>query len=272
MNNKNKKIEHPIDRQETFVSLSHSISDTETSMEEKLHTLYAIQQLDTQIDKIHLYRGELPEEVRDLEDTIEGIKTRIGKIQLDIKDIEDTIVEKKNDVKESDVLVSKYEAQRDNVKNNREYDSLSKEIEYQSLNKQLAEKRIKENQALLSDKKATLAKTKELLAGRNIDLENKKKELEVIIASTSKDEDVLVKRKESLASKLDERTLSAYKRVRDNAHNHLAVVTVRRGACGGCFKQIPPQRQLDVRSNKKIIVCEYCGRILVSPDFESTEE
>jgi len=272
MNNKNKKIEHPIDRRETFVSLSHSISDTETSMEDKLHTLYDIQQLDTKIDQIHLYRGELPEEVRDLEDTIEGIKTRIGKIQLDIKDTEDTIVDKKNDVKESDVLVSKYGAQRDNVKNNREYDSLSKEIEYQSLNKQLAEKRIKENQVILSDKKDTLVKTKELLDGRNIDLENKKKELEVIISDTSKDEDVLIKQKETLAAKLDDRILSAYKRVRDNAHNHLAVVTVKRGSCGGCFKQIPPQRQLDIRSNKKIIVCEYCGRILVSPDFEIEEK
>ena len=154
------------------------------------------------------------------------------------------------------------------MKNNREYDSLSKEIEYQGLEKELAEKRIRENTALLSDKKADLERATEDLAGREVDLENKKAELVAIIEETSKEEETLLKQKEALAEGIDARTMAAYDKVRLNARNRLAVVTVKRDACGGCFNKIPPQRRLDIALSKKLIVCEYCGRIIVSPEFE----
>jgi uncharacterized protein len=270
---KQKKIivETPIDKRETFVSLSKNMNDSDISMETKLHTLYRIQQTDSKIDQIHLLRGELPEEVRELEDEIEGLKTRILKLQGEVKEKEKFVSQKKIDMENAKVAISKYEDQRSNVKNNREYDSISKEIEYQGLERELAEKRIKENQESIAEKKGIIDATKETLAGRSIDLENKKKELVSISHETEKEEEILLKQKEELSKNIDERMMVAYNKVRSNAHNHLAVVTVKRDACGGCFNKIPPQRQLDIALSKKIIVCEYCGRILVSSDFENEE-
>lgn len=267
-----KVIAPPIDPRENFVSLSKASSDTDAiAMEQKLHTLYQIQVTDTKIDKIYLVRGELPLEVQDLEDEIMGLKTRLSSLQAEIKEMEKAVADNKHSMEDSKRLAAKYEAQRDNAVNNREYDSLSKEIESTQLDIQIFADRVKETNKLIAEKKANVEATKAHLSGRNEDLEAKQKELESIIEETSKEEEVLLAHRAELASKVDERMLVAYDRVRKNAKNRLAVVTVKRDACGGCFNKIPPQRQLDIAQSKKIIVCEYCGRILVSSDFEKEE-
>lgn len=261
----------PMDKHETFVSLQKNMNDSDVSMEVKLHTLYQLQQTDTQIDKIHLLRGELPLEVKDLEDTIQGLKTRVSNLQSEIKDLEKSITSEKNDMESSKVAIGKYEEQRNNVKNNREYDSLSKEIEFQELNVLHCEKKIKEFGFQIEEKKELLKQANANLEGREIDLVNKNKELKSIIEETAIEEEKLIKKSEELKAAIDDRMLTAYSRVRDNARNHLAVVTVKRDACGGCFNKIPPQRQLDIALSKKIIVCEYCGRIIVSSEFEEQQ-
>ncbi len=237
------------------------------SPEAKLRILYQMQATDSQIDRLKALRGELPLEVRDLEDDIAGLKTRISNLQGDVKDMESSIAKKKLDIDNAQGLVKKYTEQQKNVKNNREYDSLTKEIEYQNLEIELAEKRVKEYTAAMKDRKAMLDEAKKLMAERTEDLEIKKKELNEIVAETAKEEKELEKKSEELQAGLDERMISAYKKVRKNARNGLAVVTVERDACGGCFNKIPPQRQLDIALSKKIIVCEYCGRILVDTSF-----
>ena len=263
------KIVTPIDQRETFVSLQKNMADTDSiAMEQKLHTLYRIQQTDTKIDKIYLLRGELPLEVQDLEDEIEGLHTRIANAKAEIKEIEKANTEHKHVIEESKHLIAKYDAQRDNVKNNREYESISKEIEYQDLEQQVAAKKIRENEALISEKKAVIEEAQQTLSHREADLVEKKKELDTIVEETAKEEEDLLKERENLVSQIDERMMVAYTKVRANAHNKLAVVTVTRDACGGCFNKIPPQRRLDIEESKKIIVCEYCGRILVSSSFE----
>ena len=263
------KIVTPIDQRETFVSLQKNMADTDSiAMEQKLHTLYKIQQTDTRIDKIYLLRGELPLEVQDLEDEIAGLRTRIANAKAEIKDIERTNAEHRHAIEESKHLIARYDAQRDNVKNNREYESITKEIEYQDLEQQVAEKKIRENDLLADEKKQVIEEAQQALAHRETDLVEKRKELETIVEETAKEEEALLKEREQLVSKIDERMMVAYTKVRANAHNKLAVVTVRRDACGGCFNKIPPQRRLDIEESKKIIVCEYCGRILVSSSFE----
>jgi len=269
----NKAIVTPIDQSETFVSAVKSVTESDgVSMEEKLRTLYKIQQADTAIDKIHLLRGELPLEVQDLEDDIAGLNTRITNTQTEIKDAEKYISDLKAKIEECKVLVEKYEEQSKKVMNNREYESITRQIEFQQLEQEASEKHIRETNLLLAEKAELLEETRKQLAGRKIDLDNKKAELEQIITETAKEEEQLEAHKEDLAKKLDERMYVAYNRVRNNCKNHLAVVTVKRGACGGCFNQIPPQRQLDIAQNKKIIICEYCGRILVSPEFDKQED
>ncbi|MBP5316741.1 MAG: hypothetical protein IKN88_08595 [Bacteroidales bacterium] len=267
----NKAIVTPIDQSETFVSAVKSVTESDgVSMEEKLRTLYKIQQADTAIDKIHLLRGELPLEVQDLEDDIAGLHTRISNTQAEIKDAEKYISDLKAKIEECKVLVEKYEEQSKKVMNNREYESITRQIEFQQLEQEASEKHIRETNLLLAEKAALLDETRKALEGREIDLSNKKAELEQIITETAKEEEQLEAHKEDLAKKIDERMYVAYNRVRNSCKNHLAVVTVKRGACGGCFNQIPPQRQLDIAQNKKIIICEYCGRILVSPEFDET--
>ena len=252
----------------SFIALSKISGESELSMEIKLRLLYELQLSDSQLDSIFLMRGELPLEVQDLEDDILGLTTRVGNIQAEVKAIEKDIAQRKVDANNARALVEKYTTQQNNVKNNREYDSLSKEIEYQGLEAELAEKRIKEFSLVYKERKEQLEVAQQALADRQIDLENKKKELETIIKETAKEEEEIVKRSEQIQSQIDERMLNAYKKVRNNARNGLAVVTVKRDACGGCFNKIPPQRQLDIRMSKKIIVCEYCGRILVNGEFE----
>ena len=267
---KNNTVVAPVVGGETFTSLQIAkdmVSDV--SMETKLRLLYKLHQTDSKIDQIYLLRGELPLEVQDLEDEIEGLNTRISNLERDIKEGEAFIAQKKQDIESSKALIGKYEGQRDNVKNNREYDSLTKEIEYQSLEIELAEKKINDTGKSLVEKKGSLADAKGILEGRSIDLENKRKELETIIEETKKEEEDLLKQSADLEEKIDARMLNAYKKVRSNLRNRMAVVTVKRDACGGCFNKIPPQRQLDIALSKKIIVCEYCGRILISPEFEN---
>jgi predicted nucleic acid-binding Zn-ribbon protein len=262
----------PVVEGETFTSLQIAKDlGSDVSMETKLRLLYRLQQTDTRIDKIYLLRGELPLEVQDLEDEIEGLNTRIAHLEKDIKDGEAFIAQKKIDIESSKALIEKYEAQRNNVKNNREYDSLSKEIEFQSLEIELAEKRINDTGKQLVEKKNALTEATAVLEGRSVDLDNKRKELETIIEETQKEEEMLLKQSEELQAQIEPRMLNAYKKVRSNLRNKMAVVTVKRDACGGCFNKIPPQRQLDIALSKKIIVCEYCGRILVSPEFENEQ-
>ncbi len=235
----------------------------EMSVAEKLKALYDLQLVDTAIDKIRILRGELPLEVQDLEDEIEGLQTRVSKFDDDIESLDKSINGKKQEISNAQEHIKKYAEQQNNVRNNREYDSLSKEIEFQTLEIELCEKRIKEFTVKIDEKKVVIGESTSVLDERKLDLENKNKELDDIIDDTKKEESAMEKRSATLEGIIEERLTAAYKKIRGNARNGLAVVPVERDACGGCFNKIPPQRQLDIASRKKIIVCEYCGRILV---------
>ncbi len=244
----------------------------ERSVKNKLIALYRLQSIDFQTDKLRIVRGELPLEVQDLEDEIAGLETRVEKFNNEIKELEDEISNKKIAAQESLEMVKKYEAQQMNVRNNREYDSLSKEIEFQTLEAQIAEKHMKEYAEEVESKKEMVKQVEEKLEERRKDLEEKKEELNNIVAETEKDELRLQEKSEKEREAIEERLLKAYQRVRDNARNGLAVVPVERNACGGCFNKIPPQRHMDIRLHKKIIVCEYCGRILVDEEIVNSVE
>lgn len=239
----------------------------EMTVEERLRALYNLQKVMSDIDKIRTLRGELPLEVQDLEDEVEGLETRINNLNSEIKSLNNSIQDKKNGIKEADMLIKKYESQQSSVRNNREFESLNKEIEYQNLEKELHKKRIKEFETEMKAKEEAVASSQSLLEERKSDLESKKKELDTIVSDTQDDEDKLKKKARDIEKNIDERLVSAFKRIRKNARNGLAVVTVERDACGGCFNKIPPQRQLDIQSRKKVIVCEYCGRILVDSEL-----
>ena len=247
----------------------------ELTVEEKLQNLYELQRIDTEIDKIKTLRGELPLEVQDLEDEIAGLETRIENLKVELGELDKTSSTRKMNIKKAEEAIKKYSEQLDNVRNNREYDALSKEIEFQKLEIELQEKRIREAQKAKAEKEALMEESKKRYADKVSDLEAKKGELNDIINETHKDEESLQSKSEELAATIDERLLTAYRRIRSNARNGLAVVTVDRDACGGCFNKIPPQRQLDIRSRKKIIVCEYCGRILIDKyicDYDGSQQ
>jgi len=235
----------------------------EQTVEQKLKALYELQTLHTKIDKIRQIRGELPMEVADLEDEVAGLETRIQKFKNELDDTEDAIVTRKNMIKEAQTLIKKYEAQLKEVKNNREYDALTKEVEIQNLEIQVCEKKIREFGFDITQKTEVYEKALADLEVRRKDLDLKKSELQTITAETEKEEESLNDRAEKAETEIEDRLLTAYKRLRNNANNGLAVVTIDRDSCSGCFNQIPPQRQLDIRQRKKIIVCEHCGRILV---------
>ena len=269
MAKKTKKIETPIDQRETFVSIQKSFADSDLSVSEKLQTLYALQQADTAIDKILQLRGELPMEVEALEAEIAELKAKSARLTEMIDEYGKFITENKLGITECDAQIEKYRSQLENVANSREYDSLNKEIENQGLLRQIAEKHISEAKERIFDKKNDLEVVKEKISVRTEDLKAKKQELATIVESTSKEEERLSAEREACASKIDDRTMSAYDHIRQSCNNHLAVVSVFNGdSCGGCFNTIAPQRLIDIASNKKMIVCEYCGRILVNPDFE----
>lgn len=238
------------------------------AIEEKLIALSQLQVIDSEIDHIKTLRGELPLEVQDLEDGVEGLKTRIDKFKEEAEKDEKDISNYENQIKDAKAQIKKYEKQQTNVRNNREFDSLSKEIEFQGLEIQLAEKRIKEIKIIIENKNELVKEVKRKLKDKKSDLKLKSEELDSIIAETEKDEEKLQRKRNSAKKIIEERLLIAYNKIRTNTRNGLAVVSFEREACGGCFSQIPPQRQVEIRSRKKIIVCENCGRILVDPDLK----
>ena len=269
MAKKTKKIETPIDQRETFVSIQKNFADSDISVSEKLSTLYALQQADTAIDKILQLRGELPMEVEHLENEIAELNAKSVRVSEIIEGYNKSIAENKQNIIECDAQIEKYKSQLENIANSREYDSLNKEIENQGYVRQIAEKNIYETKERILEKKTELETLKDKIAIRTDDLNAKKQELETIVESTSKEEEKLRANREACAAKIDARTMSAYERIRQSCNNHLAVVSVfNNDSCGGCFNTIAPQRLIDIASNRKMIICEYCGRILVNPDFE----
>jgi hypothetical protein len=231
-----------------------------------------LQSVVSEVDKIKTLRGELPLEVQDLEDEITGLKTRLVNLDDEVKNLDTSINNKKIAIKDSQALIVKYTEQQNNVRNNREFDSLSKEIEFQNLEIELSEKRIKEFTAEMAQKKEAITASKEQLKEREEDLDRKKNELSEITEETKIEEEKLRAKSEKIESFIEPRLLGAFKRIRKNARNGLAVVTIQRDACGGCFNKIPPQRQMDIASRKKIIVCEYCGRILVDQNINVIDD
>ena len=237
------------------------------TVEQKLKALFQLQTMLSKIDDIKTLRGELPLEVQDLEDEIAGLSTRIDRIKADVSDLKSAIATKKVEIETAKASVAKYKEQQENVRNNREYDFLSKEIEFQSLEIELCEKRIREFTAQEQERSAEVAKSTAILEEREKDLEVKKSELDEIISETKQEEEHLRDKAKDLETKIEPRLLQSFKRIRKNSRNGLGIVYVQRDACGGCFNKIPPQRQLDIRSRKKVIVCEYCGRIMIDPEL-----
>ena len=240
---------------------------SELSVEERLKTLYQLQTALSAIDEKRALRGELPLEVQDLEDEIEGLTTRVDKIAADIADYQKAITQKKGEIADAEASVERYKAQLNEVKNNREYDTLSKEIEFQTLEIELCNKKIREANNKIADKEQEKANSEALIAERQGDLDVKKNELEEIMEETRVEEEKLKEQVKNLEAKIEGRLLTSFKRIRKNARNGLGIVYVQRDACGGCFNKIPPQRQLDIKMHKKIIVCEYCGRIMIDPEL-----
>ena len=243
----------------------------EMTVEEKLKNLYQLQTMLSGIDKIKTLRGELPLEVQDLEDEIEGLTTRIEKIQNDIVELKREIADRRGTIETATASIAKYKEQMDNVRNNREYDSLNKEIEFQQLDVELNQKKIREAEEAIQKKTEDLAQSQEAVTERRTDLDIKKSELDEIISETKAEEEKLRERSKNLELQIEPRLLAAFKRIRRNSRNGLGIVYVQRDACGGCFNKIPPQRQLDIRMRKKIIVCEYCGRIMIDPELAGVE-
>lgn len=239
-----------------------------TSVAERLDALINLQSVDSEIDRLHTVRGELPLEVEDLEAEIEGLQTRVNKIEQELKDIDTEITDRKNAQKDAQAAIITYKEKQKNVRNNREYESISKEIEFQELEIQLHEKKTKDALFRSEKKKEALEESKERLELRQGDLDKKRSELDAIIAETEKDEEKLKKKSDKAKKQLDENLLNAYERLRTNFRNGLAVVPVDRDACGGCFNRIPPQKQLDIVQKKRIIICEHCGRIIVPAEEE----
>jgi len=250
--------------------IQYAKTEEEIRNEHRLTALYKLQLIDSQVDKIKIVRGELPLEVEDLEDEIAGLETRIEKFAQEVQDLEKMISDKKGTISDSQSLIKKYEEQQMNVRNNREYDSLTKEVEYQNLEIQLAEKRIGEYSEQLEVKKASIDEAKTKVDQKKADLEIKKSELDDIVKETQVEEEALLSKVEAIEKEADPRLLTAYKRIRGNARNGLSVVPIERDACGGCFNKIPPQHQMEIKMHKKIIVCEYCGRILIDQELANS--
>jgi len=241
------------------------------SVEDRLKALFQLQTIDSEVDKIRIVRGELPLEIQDLEDLLAGLKTRLDKLSDELEIISNDVSAKKNAILDASVLVEKYEKQLKNIKNNREFSSLTKELEYKGLEIQLNEKHIVELQAKVLHKEEVINESKQQISEREEELLVKNKELAAIVKETEKEEKALLKKSNKAQVVIEERILSAYSRIRSKVRNGLAVVSVDRDACGGCFNQIPPQRQLDIQMHKKVIVCEHCGRILVDSNILDTE-
>ena len=256
----------------TMAGENRVVQSEELTLENSLKVLFELQRVDARIAHIRMLRGELPMAVEDLEDEIAGLQTRIGNLQDAQKAASSDINTKRHEIKSAEVLIKKYEKQLENVRNNREYDNLTKEVEYQQLEVELRNKQIKELKIKNDETGASIESTKQVIAEREQDLQAKRAELESVIAETAKEEAELTQESERLQAQLPERLLKAYIRICGSVRNGLGVVTVVRGACGGCFRRIPPQRQLDIRSHKRVVVCENCGRIIVDDPTQAPEE
>lgn len=241
--------------------------DVDIAVEKRLVALYTLQTVDSEIDKIQIIRGELPQAIQDLEDEIAGLETRIQNFKNDIAETNQKMANEKNEIAEHTEMIKKYQKQQDNVRNNREFEAINKEIEYKDLQIQLCERHIKEANAHIKEVGQHISAAELLLENRHKDLDAKKDELDDIIKETEKDETRLRTKSEEQEQFIEPRYLTAYKRIRGAARNGLAVVTIDRDACGGCFSKIPPQRQTEIKMHKKVIVCEHCGRILVDDDI-----
>ncbi len=242
------------------------------SVEQRLKSLYELQTILTEIDRIKTIRGELPLEVKDLEDNIEGLRTRIENYRRDVEDLRKKTLVEKEKINESQAKIAHYKEQLDNVRNNREFDLLSKEVEFQTLEIELCEKHLNEYARAIDNKTNEIAATEERLSDNEHILKEKKAELDEIVSETKQDEERLRIQAKEIEPRIDERTLKAFKRIRDNARNGLGIVYIQRNACGGCFNRIPPQKQMEIKMHKKIIVCEYCGRIMIDPELAGVTE
>ncbi len=258
------QINQIIENKTDYNMAQKKVVDTDYSMQEKIMALYELQKIDSQIDEINKIKGGLPHEVKDLEDGLEGLNTRIANINGEIDEIDTLTKQRGREIDQSRIQIANYKEQHNNVRNNREWDAINKEIEYQELEIELAEKRLKEYAIAINEKRALLTKAQEALSEHELDLNAKRLELENIEHETVGQIETLDSKGEIAKQRIDAHLLTAYARIRSNVRNGLAVVTVKRDACGGCFNRIPPQRQVEIRQGKKIIVCEYCGRILVS--------
>ncbi|MBD8389773.1 zinc ribbon domain-containing protein [Dysgonomonas sp. BGC7] len=253
------------------MSMAKKQSDKEIAVEDKLKTLYALQQKLSEIDNIKILRGELPLEVADLEDEIIGLETRIKKYETELKEADTAVSHQKQKAKDSTLKIEKYKEQLDNVRNNREFDHLSKEIEFETLEIELSEKRVREFTQESKNLGEQVEKSKAFLEDRSADLAQKKEELDSIVSETKQQEEQLREEVKGIEADVEPRLLTAFKRIRKSARNGLALVCIERGACGGCFNKIPPQKQMDIKIGKKIIVCEYCGRIMIDPELIGAE-
>lgn len=247
-------------------------NDNSLSVESRLKSLYELQSILSEIDRIKTIRGELPLEVKDLEDQIAGLNTRIDNYTNEVDDLQRAITSEKAKIENCKALIAKYNEQIDNVRNNREYDLLHKEVEFQTLEIELAEKHINDHGRAMASRQTEIDATRERLKDLEHILEEKQGELDEIVKETRQEEEALYTKAKELEPKVDERTLTAFKRIRKNARNGLGIVCVQRNACGGCFNRIPPQKQMEIRMHKKIIVCEYCGRIMIDPVLAGVEE
>lgn len=250
-----------------FISIMAKKDPTDLSVEEKLKTLYQLQMTLSSIDEKKALRGELPLEVQDLEDELAGLHIRVEKIQREINEFQNAVGQKQHEIADAEASVERYKAQLNDVKNNREYDTLTKEIEFQELEIELCNKKIKEAVVKIEECKRDLEKTEQSISEREEDLNEKRDELDEIMQETREEEEKLKAKAKDLETKIESRLLTSFKRIRKNARNGLGIVYVQRDACGGCFNKIPPQRQLDIKMHKKIIVCEYCGRIMIDPEL-----
>lgn len=267
-----KKAETPVDQRETFVSLQQSFAEGGVDVKEKIKTLYDLQKADTQIDKIIQLRGELPSEVTVLEEEVAGIKAKIDKVNAEVQTMTEAINHEKENIVDCDNRIAKYQKQLDDIANSREYDSISKEIENETLLRQIADKDIKEARLKIAESHDKTESLKDQLTVSEDSLKAKQKELETIVESTAKEEASLRSIREKCAGKIDARTMSAYERIRASVRNHLAVVTVYNGdSCGGCFSVIPPQRLVDISDGDKLMICENCGRIIVSNEIAEVQ-
>ncbi len=247
-------------------------AEQEVSVEDKLKSLFKLQSYLSEIDRIKTLRGELPLEVADLDDEIAGLGTRINNFQLEMKQLDENTNLQKGKIETSKAKIEKYNKQLDNVRNSKEYDHLSKEIEYETLEIALSEKHIREFEQEQSAIKEQINEANEILKDKSADLEHKKKELDDIVSETKAKEEKIREKAKKTETTIEPRLLTAFKRIRKNARNGLGVVPIQRGACGGCFNKIPPQKQMDIKLRKKIIVCEYCGRIMIDPEIAGVTE